>query len=76
MVLSFSRCVKIEGDHPLPIEISVGKPNLDLKEDKEEEEGDDDEDLPAELVRVAKCVLSPGYSISEGRLSVVFVTST
>ena len=43
---------KIEGDQPLPMEVPVGNPGLDLIEDKgEAEEGKDDEDVPAELAR-------------------------
>lgn len=60
---------KIEGSQPLLVEVSIEEPGLDLEKNKEEvEEGDDDEDLPAEL---AKSVvigeklldLPPGYSL-------------
>ena len=66
---------KIEGSQPLPMEISVEKPGLNLEEDKEEaEEGDNGEDVPAELAKSVVIgeklpVLPPGYSISEGRLA-------
>ncbi len=66
---------KIEGSQPLLVEVSVEKPRLDLEDDKEEaEEGDDDEDRPAELAKgVVICEklpdLPPGYSISEGRFA-------
>ena len=66
---------KIKGSQPLPVEVSVEKPELDLEKDKiEAEEGDDDEDVPAELAKSVVIgenlpVLPPGYSISEGRLA-------
>ncbi len=66
---------KIEGDQPLPAEVLTGEPGLALEEDKKEaEEGDDDEDVPAELAKsvfVSKKlpILSPGYLVSEGRLA-------
>ena len=56
------------------MEVTFEKPGLNLEEDKEEaEEGDDDEDVPAELAKSVVVgeklpVLPPGYSISEGRL--------
>ena len=43
---------KIEGSWPLSMEVSVEKPGLNLEKDKEEaEEGDDDEDVLAELAK-------------------------
>ena len=57
------------------MEISVEKPELNLEDDKEQaEEGDDDEDVPAELAKSVVIggklpVLPPGHPISEGRLA-------
>lgn len=66
---------KIEGNQPFPREVSVGNPGLDLTEDEEmAEDGNDDEDVPAELTRSVVIgeslpVLPSGYSISEGKLA-------
>lgn len=57
------------------MEVSVGKPCLDLEEKKQEvEEVDEDEDVPAELAKSVAIgeklpVLPPEYSVSEGRLA-------
>lgn len=59
----------------LPRKISVGNPGLDLVADEEKaEDGNDDEDVPAELTRSVVIdeslpVLPSSYSVSEGRLA-------
>ncbi len=73
--LSLKYRAKLEGSQPLPVEVSVEKPGLDLEEDKiEAEEGDDDEDVPAELAKSVVIgeklpVLPPGYSVPDRRLA-------
>ena len=40
---------KIEGDQPLSMDLLAENPGLPLEEDREQAEGVDDEDVPAEL---------------------------
>lgn len=68
---SFSYRANIEGNQPLPMEISAGNPAFDLEEDEVKvEESDDEEDVPAQPTRsvVIDEKLS-GYSVSEGKLA-------
>lgn len=49
---SFSYRANIEGNQPLPMEISIGNPAFDLEEDEVKvEESDDEEDVPAQPTR-------------------------
>ena len=80
MVTALNECFCLsrgQGDQPLPIAVSVGKPGLDPEENKEEvkeevEEGEDNQDEPAKLAKSAVVgeklsVLLQGYTVSEGR---------
>lgn len=49
---SFLYRANIEGNQPLPMEISIGNPAFDIEEDEVKvEESDDEEDVPAQPTR-------------------------